>query len=205
MRLIANRVILLMSVLVLASGCATVMGSYETPGFVLEERDGDFELRSYRSLRAITNSGSSDNSAFRPLFRYISGANDREEKIAMTVPVRKKLADGGTTLSFFLPHRFSAVNSPEPQSDEVVLEEYPSGTFAVLQFSGIASSEKVEEKRNVLRQWAEAQGYKLKDEWYLDRFDPPWTLWFLRKNELLVGVKKCESSTTEPAPSAVVK
>ena len=72
----------------------------EEPSFRVLERDGAFELREYapyvvaetRVEAKFTDAG---NAAFQRLFRYISGSNVAQQKIAMTAPVTQSRSEAG--------------------------------------------------------------------------------------------------------------
>ena len=168
-------------------GCSALVGGYEQPRYERLVAEGPLEVRRYAALTAVSSRGSDDNSAFRTLFRYISGENVAAEKIPMTVPVRRAGEEGGA-LSFFAPSRYSADTLPRPFDQMVSIEQFPAGRYAVLRFSGTTSQSRVAAKLTELRNWIKAKGLSQKEPsvWYLDRYDPPWTLWFWRTNELLV-------------------
>lgn len=71
------------------------MSNYETPEYAVVEKDGEFELRAYRSYltASIEDLKSENTSGFNQIFDYISGNNSKWEKIAMTVPVFNELSN----------------------------------------------------------------------------------------------------------------
>ena len=72
-----------------------VRGTYEQPKYtVVGHIDPDVELRAYAKRTAVETSmiNGNDGEAFGRLFRYITGANKSDAKIAMTVPVEMKQA-----------------------------------------------------------------------------------------------------------------
>ena len=76
------------------TGAITAMATEEAPYTVIKT-DGIFELREYapQVLAEIMVDGELEgagNKAFRPLFRYISGDNQSQTKIAMTAPVSQE-------------------------------------------------------------------------------------------------------------------
>lgn len=103
----------------------------DCPPFAVERRGDGYDARVYPGgLRwtSTTVSGSSYDDAvstgFMRLFRYISGANEGKEKIAMTAPVRVAVApgdgpfcDSNFTVSFFVP--FEAEADVEEEEDAV--------------------------------------------------------------------------------------
>ena len=169
------------------SGCSALEGGYEQPQYDKLVAEGPAEIRRYAALSAVSSRGGDENSAFRVLFRYISGENAAAEKISMTVPVRRAGKKGGD-LSFFAPSRYSGDTLPKPSDERVSISQFPAGRYAVLRFSGTTSESRVAAKLTELRNWIMAKGLAENEPavWYLDRYDPPWTPWFLRTNEVLV-------------------
>lgn len=174
-------------ILLINLGACTTLTNYESPKYDIVLQDGDFSVRRYPDMLMASASGSGENSAFRKLFRYISGQNDREESISMTVPVRKEAGEE-ESLSFFMPSSFSLAELPAPADETVEIKKLPARLYGVLSFSGVTGKEKVNKKFGTLEKWIQSKGYSISEKKYLDRFDPPWTPWFLKKNEILVAI-----------------
>lgn len=162
---------------------------YEAPQYEVVLSEENKELRRYPEELMVTTSEEGESSAFRRLFRYISGENKAEEKISMTVPVRKSMPDEKpAALSFFLPDAYKDKPLPEPQEEEVSVERVPAGTFAALRFSGTTGKERIAEKERELRAWLQAQGKTIEGPLLLDRYNAPWTPWFMKTNEILFRI-----------------
>ena len=58
--------------------------------------------------------------------------------------------------------------------------------MAVVRFSGVARGDSFRSQTDALRRWAAARGLALRGPATLAQYDPPWTLWFLRRNEVLI-------------------
>jgi hypothetical protein len=112
------------------------------------------------------------------------------EKISMTAPV-SQVASGADKwiISFTMPSDYTMARLPEPLDPAVQLREVPGATYAALRFSGINSAAQVEEKAASLRTLAAKEKIMLKDRVVYARYNPPWTLWFLRRNEILIETK----------------
>ena len=65
----------------------------------------------------------------------------------------------------------------------------PGRVLAVLHFSGVARDQNYRERTENLKRWAASRGISVKGEAVLAQYDPPWTLWFMRRNEVLLEVK----------------
>lgn len=174
------------------------------------ERHGDVEIRRYPAhvVAETTARGGFEmagNLAFRPLFRYISGHNrDRSEvvmptpvveeisgsQISMTAPVVQQEGHGGHVVAFVMPAGSSLADLPEPLDDSVRLREVPEELAAALRYSGPWTRRSFRNRRR------ELLSALLETEWVpagearFARFDPPWTPWFLRRNEVVVPVAR---------------
>ena len=178
----------------------------EEPKFTIGLKEGDFELREYPSLIAaevtVTGERSEAISAgFKLLAGYIFGGNVRKqsiamtapvqqekssgEKIAMTAPVTQVAKDGGWIIRFIMPSEYSLTSLPTPNDARVKLVMLPATRQAVLRFSGLAKEASIEEKTSELRAWLSKHQWQSKGEVTLARYDPPWTPWFMRRNELM--------------------
>lgn len=180
----------------------------EEPHFtVLREVDG-VEIRRYGPRIAAETAVARDeeparNEGFRRLARYIFGANSASDKIAMTAPVAQqhsekiamtapvatqRAASGEWVIRFFMPSKYTLDTLPTPNDDQVRLVTVPAETVAVLRFNGPIGPDAVAARTRQLldtlsRNGIEAAGDPL--AWF---YDPPWTLPFRRRNEVVVGV-----------------
>jgi hypothetical protein len=59
----------------------------------------------------------------------------------------------------------------------------------VIRFSGWATAEKADEHWQKLRGFLISEGIEIDGEPTLNQYNPPWTLPFLRRNEIIVPVK----------------
>jgi hypothetical protein len=182
----------------------------EEPSFHTVLSDGAFEVRDYPAqvVAEVTVSGDQNTAAsrgFRLLAAYIFGANHNRlsipmtapvalepagEKIPMTAPVSQTRAGGGQTwvVRFTMPHAFALSSLPRPNDPQVQLRELPPSRQAVLKFSGWALEGAV--KARTAELLADAAGRRLKiiGPVTLAQYDPPWTLWFMRRNELMAPI-----------------
>jgi hypothetical protein len=119
------------------------------------------------------------------------------EKIAMTAPVTTApqgveagtLSDSGRwRVHFVMPASYTMATLPRPNDPSVSLREVPGKRAAVVRFSGFAGTQKVQREAAALLQWVRAQGLKPTGSAQLSRYDPPWTLPFMRRNEVMIEV-----------------
>jgi hypothetical protein len=119
------------------------------------------------------------------------------ERIAMTAPVTVERQDGAAPVpgrpgrwrvQFTMPREWSLGTLPRPTDPSVVLRELPATRQAVLGFTGLAGEEAVRQATEALLAWVAARGLMPVGAPQLARYDPPWTLPFLRRNEVMVTV-----------------
>lgn len=196
--------------LVLLSGCSVfgVRSGYEAPDYSVSERVGDdIEIRDYQR-RLAAQTGGDRSEAFRRLFRYITGENrapgtDETAEIAMTTPVEvagaQKIAmttpvetggSEGPQMRFFLPRDYAEETAPIPTDPQVSLITVPARTLAVLRFSGLGSQSTVNARKEQLMETLDGSAWQPQTEPIAFFYDPPWTLPFLRRNEVAVEVKR---------------
>ena len=123
----------------------------ETPDYKALVQDGNFEVREYPALTLVrTASGDGD---FMRLFRYISGSNEAEQKIAMTAPVLMKHEGENTGMSFIVPKDVAAAKVPLPKDSAVMMDSMPAGRFAVYRYSGGRNEANEQEALGKLKSW----------------------------------------------------
>jgi hypothetical protein len=188
----------------------------EEPAFRLVERDGAFELREYaphvvaetRVEASFTDAG---NAAFQRLFRYISGNNvaqqkiamtapvtqsrdeARGEKIAMTAPVTQVDAGDGYRVAFTLPASYTLETAPIPLDRTIEVRAVPAQLVATWRYSGRWTESNYREHEAALRAAIAARNLKVTGEPVLARYNPPFMPSFLRRNEVMILVERSTS------------
>ncbi|WP_255539369.1 heme-binding protein [Polynucleobacter sp. 71A-WALBACH] len=205
--------VFLTSILIASAAMAT-----EEPKYVLLEKSEPFELRAYAPLivAEVKVDGDLDAASaqgFRLIAAYIFGKNQVAEKIAMTAPVGIESGDqnksakiamtapvkieGGKpleaagnqwTVSFVMPAEYTLASLPKPLNPQINIREVPAEKRAVIIFSGFYNEEKVQEKTQALREWMKTKNLKPAGEPQFARYNPPWTLPFMRRNEIMIQV-----------------
>jgi hypothetical protein len=180
------------------------------PDFTVERRLGGVEIRQYGPRIAAETTIDADeekarSEGFRRLAGYIFGGNttktkiamtapvsqQQSEKIAMTAPVAAQRADSGEwVIRFFMPAEHSMDTLPTPKDDRVRLVTVPAERVAVLRFSGIASLEALATRTDELLNTLRTNDIKTKSTPFSWFYDPPWTLPFRRRNEVVVSLGK---------------
>ncbi len=175
-------------------GC-TVFGirTVEEPPYSIVVEDGDIEVRDYGDVliaRTVTDGEYDDgsNPGFRRLAGYIFGGNEKDESIAMTAPVMQEQGVGDWTHTFVLPPDMELAEVPDPLDDRVEISTMTARRVAAIRYSGYLTAESISEYSERLLAWVEANGYEVRSEPRSAGYDPPWTIPFLRRNEVLVDV-----------------
>lgn len=120
-------------------------------------------------------------------------ANSEPEPVAMTTPVVMNDAKDGQyeTMQFILPKKYTKVEeAPVPNSDKVKLVSVPGKMVAAKSFSGRAQHVDMKKAYEELLPEVQKEGYEQCGTWEGHFFNPPYTLPWLRRNDIVIPVKK---------------
>lgn len=188
----------------------------EGPKYTLIQKNEVFEIREYAPyLVAQTEvTGTFDEmggKAFRILVKYISGENQQQSNIKMTAPVIQEssaqegqkipmtapvIQEAGkrdsqsTTFSFVMPQNFTLDTLPLPLDKRITIKEIPAKNVAVLEYSGGWGEQKYKKNEALLLKALEDAGIKTIGVPSFARYNSPFTLWFMRKNEIMIEVQR---------------
>ena len=156
---------------------------------------GDIEIRDYAAqiIAETTVSGersSAISEGFRRLAGYIFGANQPGEKIAMTAPVGQMSAGENWRITFTMPANYSMKTLPKPNNQAVELIELPPQRLAAIRFSGLVDEGDLAQNLAKLMGYLEQQKLKPIGVPRYAFYDPPWTLPFNRRNEVLIEIAR---------------
>lgn len=159
---------------------------------VVEQMD-DFELRRYEpavlaEVEVPGGLGSGLTSAFRVLASYIGGRNGNGQKIAMTAPVLEQPEGSASRIAFVMPAGSDLGSMPEPADASVHMRQTSEELVAAQQFSGRWTQSGFARRADELVELVQAHGLTPTGPARYARYDPPWTPWFMRRNEVLVPV-----------------
>jgi hypothetical protein len=188
----------------------------EAPGYELIRTIGEVQVRAYapRVVAEVFVPGTADRAgreAFAVLQGYLFGRNLQERKFAMTAPVMRSatprlaaaaspehpLAAAGTYVQFGLPQAVTLQSAPEPLDSRVRLRELRGGRIAAIRYSGRWSAANDTEHLWLLEATLSAARLRWAGEPVFARYNPPWTPWFLRRNEVWLAL-----AATTALPSA---
>lgn len=203
------KMILWISILFMFSNTAMAI---EEPKFTLLEKEEAFELRAYEPkiiAEVFVDGDMNDASSkgFKLIADYIFGNNRAQsgksekinmtapvavkasaEKISMTAPVGLQQSNSGWRVYFVMPSQYTLQTLPKPNNPLVIIRGIPGQKFAVIRFTGLVGQEKMTVKQAELNRWITHKNFNALSNPELARYNPPWTLPFLRRNELMVEV-----------------
>jgi len=171
--------------------------SYEEPEYSIVKKTDVYEVRQYKRRTVAEVTYGEEDSGFRVLFDYISGANKgskevemtipvtQSKEIDMTVPVTQSTTGDKMSMRFFLPMQYSKQNAPEPNDERVRIIDLPAEYFAVISYSGFASDGNFEEHYTKLKSALDKDGIVIKGPPIKATYNSPFTLPFLRRNEAM--------------------
>ncbi|MFT6957008.1 MAG: hypothetical protein ACJAYC_002015 [Halieaceae bacterium] len=167
-----------------------VAHSTEEPKFELLTKVGIVEIRQYApTIQAVTVTPDRSGGGFRRLAGYIFGGNEGDQSIAMTAPVQETMGGANGEMAFTMPSEYSMDDLPDPKDGSVTLRPVPERTMAVIVFSGRASDAKAEKKWLELETLLNDESITTVGDPMLNQYNPPWTLPFLRRNEVMIEIE----------------
>jgi hypothetical protein len=194
----------------------------EQPPYEVVGRVGDAEIRRYApqiAAEAVVEGPveTARNEGFRRVAGYIFGDNTAKASVAMTAPVvQGREPSGGSqsiamtapvvqqpagaeswSIQFIMPSKYTLATLPQPNDPRVRLVEIPARTFAVVRFSGLGREDAVARHEKALDAALAGSSWRAVGEpvtWY---YDPPWTVPFLRRNEVARPVEAVTSAPTQ--------
>lgn len=170
-----------------------------------------FDLRRYPAhlvaeVEVESSFTDAGNQAFRVLVAFISGRNNAQGKVAMTAPVVQERAPTSIAMTapvvqqspgedsnrhvvgFVMPAMFTLETLPKPSDPRIRVREVPTTVAAARKFSGRWTEQIYQEQLADLRSAIAGAGLEASGPPRFARFDPPWTPWFLRRNEVVLPV-----------------
>lgn len=200
--------ILLLGVLaILAALTGTIMSNVEQPKYMVILSENNIELREYAPmlLAEVEVTGERKEAihqGFKILADYIFGNNvsktkmemtapvtsELNEKLAMTAPVMQEGQKDRWKVRFVMPQGYTIDTLPKPNSSIVHLISTPAKRFVVISFSGFSGEDSIQLHTRELKTYISEQNLKTIGSPVLAFYNPPWTLPFLRRNEVMIEV-----------------
>ena len=194
--------------ILLACLSGTIMSQVEQPKYTVLESQGEIEVRQYAPMIVAEVEVRGErmkalNQGFRLIADYIFGNNLSSKKVAMTAPVTQELGEKiamtapvtqhGTGNSwkvrFVMPEDYTLDTLPKPKNKDVRLISIPAKKVVVIRFSGYNTDKNINTHREALMKYIEDQHLSVVGQPTTAFYNPPWTLPFLRRNEIMVELQ----------------
>ena len=183
----------------------------DEPDFNSTFKDNNLEIREYapKILAQVSVNGDFDEASsngFKLLADFIFGNNisaDGSSKIDMTAPVVMEplsqiinmtapvVTEGNNNewiVSFIMPKEYSLSTLPKPNNKNIIISSVPAEKYAVIVFSGLVRKSNYDEQVNLLENFIVKRKLKTIGPVQIARYNPPWTLPFFRRNELMIRI-----------------
>ena len=196
-------IVFILAIAAVAAG--PIMSLVEQPEYTVAASKGSIEVRNYGPLIAAEAELNGERQAairegFRLIAGYIFGANKPNAKIEMTAPVQQQRqqtialtapvtqqGDGGTwKVRFIMPKKWTIETLPAPNDTRVRLVPVPAKRMVAIHFTWFAAESLIATKTAELRKYALEQKLATVGEPLLAFYNPPWTLPFFRRNEIML-------------------
>lgn len=200
--------------LITIAGCGLVGNEkYEKPPYNVvyaEDSNEAIEIRKYESkLIAQTKVTGTRKEAvgkgFRILANFIFGNNTAQGDIAMTSPVEQQATsediamtspveqistgDNEWVVTFTMPSEYTIDTLPKPNNDAVEIIETAPYKQIALTFSGTSRQANIDEHIAELDAYIAGRNLITEGGVTIAYYDPPWTPWFMRRNEIMYRLK----------------
>ncbi len=197
--------------LALLAMSGTIMSQVNEPSYRVLEKSNDIEVREYAPVLVAEVSVAGERSdaiseGFRLLADFIFGNNAPNQKIAMTAPViqqkgekiamtapviqQKAGAIDQWKVQFIMPAEYTLKTLPKPNNPQIKIFEAPAKQFAVIRFSGFGGTSSLEEQTHELMKFIAAKKLKARGPPIYAFYNPPWTLPFFRRNEVMLELEE---------------
>lgn len=169
-----------------------IIAEVEVPGTLKQASSKGFRLiadyifgNNTSQTGAISNGNSEKISMTAPVTMQ-STMQAKSEKISMTAPVTMEDTGQKWRMHFVMPSKYTLATLPKPNNPAVTIRQVPGNKYAVIRFSGFAGKAKADKKTAELEKWLKSKYIKPIGKPELARYNPPWTLPFMRRNEVMI-------------------
>ena len=161
--------------------------AYEEANYEVVKKNKEYEIRKY-SDRLVIETNSMDGNGFRKLFNYISGNNEENKEIKMTVPVTQEIKNGNMTMQFYLPLKFNKDNAPKPSNSDIKILTIEGGYYAVIKYSGRSSDKNFLKNKDILEKLLKQDNITILSPPIRASYNSPFTLPMLKRNEVMYRI-----------------
>ena len=175
--------VILISILTLSSQTM----AYEEANYEVVKENKEYEIRKY-SDRLVIETNSIEGNGFRKLFNYISGNNEENQEVKMTVPVTQEIKNGSMTMQFYLPLKFNKDNAPKPSNSDIKILNIEGGYYAVIKYSGRSSDKNFLKNKDILEKQLKQDNITIISPPIRASYNSPFTLPMLKRNEVMYRI-----------------
>ena len=167
---------------------------YKEPSYNLLSKKKNIEIRQYseyivaKTTVSLNNGKELENNMFRTLASYIFGRNQNSQNIPMTAPVTTFKDNDNYNMLFYMLNSNDIKDLPSPSGQNITFEKFNLDKCAVISFSWFVNDRKIIKYKNKLQNFLDDNGYKAISPFMINRYDSPWKLPFMRRNEVLVKI-----------------
>lgn len=209
-----NTILILIASITLG-GCSMISKTPE-PSWTSVQTDGKIEVRKYDQMivAEVVQKGErydAINAGFKVLAGYIFGGNQGDKKIAMTAPVVQQsnapAAGQKITMTapviqqnagnanewkvgFVMPSQYTLDTLPVPNDKQIKFVVIPAHKKATIRFSGFNTDKNLKEHQEMLFKWMAEKNLRGKGEPVFAFYNPPWTPYFLKRNEVMIDISE---------------
>ncbi len=172
-----------------------IMSHVEQAKYTVVESFGIIEIRDYPPMTVAEVEVRGDrqeaaNKGFRLLADYIFGNNVMQDKIAMTAPVTLVTNKNRWEVRFVMPSSYSMETLPKPNNSAVRLIPQEAKRFIAIRFSGLTNEKNLNENLQILVNFMATKNMESISKPIYAFFNPPWTFPLLRRNEIMIEIKR---------------
>ena len=197
---------------IMAASVGPIMSNVEQPKYTVAESYGEIEIRDYAPMIVAETevTGTRElaiREGFRTIADYIFGNNTTSRQIKMTAPVTQEASepiamtapvtqqgDGDTwRVRFVMPSKHTMESLPVPENPAVKIKQMPGRRFAAIRFSGLPNNGKLRKQTARLEKLILEKKLSAISVPSYAFYNPPWTLPFLRRNEVLIEINMAPS------------
>ena len=161
--------------------------AYEEANYEVVKENKEYEIRKY-SDRLVIETNSIEGNGFRKLFNYISGNNEKNQEIKMTVPVTQEIKNGNMTMQFYLPLKYNKDNAPKPSNSDIKILTIEGGYYAVIKYSGRSSDKNFLKNKDILKKQLKQDNITIIGPPIRASYNSPFTLPMLKRNEVMYRI-----------------
>lgn len=168
-----------------------------TPSYNLLTKTDSYEIRSYEPYSVCSTQLKnaeidsdqemvdpiSSGTSFNILVFYLFGKNSQKRKMDMTTPVIMEK----NIMEFVMPPGMNSETAPVPDNVDVSIKDVPAEIIAAREFTGIPTEGEVSRQRAFLEDSLLSDGIMYDNlSFKVLQYNPPYTLPWLRRNEVTV-------------------